>query len=65
MVWNLGRDLEHSRRAARRYRDAINAGQPALPRVRPDGRAIVAFFAADRGRSASVFATALACDPGF
>lgn len=60
----LGRDLEPRGEPLVVSPDAINAGQPALA-VRPDGRAIVAFFAADRGRSASVFATALACDPGF
>ncbi len=43
--------------------DTINAGQPAVA-VRPDGRSLVAFFAAERGRAASVYATPLMCDPG-
>ncbi|MBX3220118.1 MAG: hypothetical protein KF795_06325 [Labilithrix sp.] len=60
----LGRDLEPRGEPLVVSPDSINAGQPALA-VRPDGRAIVAFFAADRGRAASVFATPLACDPGF
>jgi len=60
----LGRDLDPRGEALVVSPESINAGQPALA-VRPDGRAIVAFFAADRGRSAAVFATPLACDPGF
>lgn len=60
----LGRDLDPRGEALVLSPESINAGQPALA-VRPDGRAIVAFFAADRGRSAAVFATPLACDPGF
>jgi hypothetical protein len=42
---------------------SINAGQPALS-VRPDGRALVAFFAAEKGHPTSVLATPLSCDPG-
>jgi hypothetical protein len=44
---------------------AMNAGQPALA-VRADGRALVVFFAAGKGRpgTAPVVATPLACDPG-
>jgi hypothetical protein len=43
--------------------DAVNAGQPVAA-VGPDGRVLVAFFAAERGRSLAVHATPLACDPG-
>lgn len=43
--------------------ESVNAGQPAVA-VRADGRALVAFFAADRGTSGSVHAMPLACDPG-
>ncbi|MDF2698025.1 MAG: Basic proline-rich protein, partial [Labilithrix sp.] len=59
----LGRDLEPRGEPLVVSPESVNAGQPALA-VRPDGRALVAFFAADRGRAASVFATSLACDPG-
>ena len=62
----LGRDLEPRGEPLVVSPDAINAGQPVAA-VRPDGRAIVAFFAADRGapRAGTVLATPLACDPGF
>jgi hypothetical protein len=40
-----------------------NAGQPAVA-IAADGRALVAFFAAERGRPASVHAVPLACDSG-
>ena len=43
--------------------ESVNAGQPVVA-VRADGRALVAFFAADRGPSGSVHVTPLACDPG-
>lgn len=42
--------------------EGINAGQPAAA-VAPDGRALVAFFAAGPAR-ASLLATPLVCDPG-
>jgi hypothetical protein len=42
--------------------ESVNAGQPVAA-VRADGRALVAFFAADHGRLPSVHATPLACDP--
>ncbi len=63
----LGRELEPRGEPLVVSPDSINAGQPVAA-VRPDGRAIVAFFAADRGsppRAATVFARPLACDPGF
>jgi hypothetical protein len=59
----LGRDLEPRGRPVVVSPEAVNAGQPSLA-VRADGRALIAFFAAARGRSPSVHATALACDPG-
>lgn len=43
--------------------EATNAGQPTAS-VRADGRGVVAFFAAERGRPASVLATPVVCDPG-
>jgi hypothetical protein len=59
----LGRGLEPRGDLIVVSPEGVNAGQPAIA-VRPDGRGVVAFFAADRGRAASVFATPLACDPG-
>jgi hypothetical protein len=45
--------------------ESVNAGQPVAA-VRSDGGALVAFFAAEKGGSATapVLATPLACDPG-
>jgi hypothetical protein len=60
----LGRDLAARGAPVVVSPASANAGQPVAA-VRSDGRALVAFFAADRGRAAaSVLATPLACDPG-
>ncbi|HVH41127.1 MAG TPA: hypothetical protein VM925_02255 [Labilithrix sp.] len=58
----LARDLEPRGETVVVSPESINAGQPAVA-VRPDGRAIVAFLAAEGGRTASVVATPLACFP--
>lgn len=60
----LGRDLSPRGDELVVSPESVNAGQPVVA-VRPDGRAIIAFFAADRGRPASVLAAPLSCDPGF
>jgi hypothetical protein len=59
----LGPDLEPRGEAIAVSPESTNAGQPVAA-VRADGRALVAFFAADRGRAPSVLATPLSCDPG-
>lgn len=59
----LSSELETRGEAITVSPESVNAGQPVAA-VRADGRALVAFFAADRGRLPSVHATALACDPG-
>ena len=63
VVQRLGRDLEPRGEPIVVSPDALNAGQPAAA-VGPDGRGLVAFFAAEHGRAASVLATPLTCDPG-
>jgi hypothetical protein len=60
VVRRLGRDLEPRGDAVVVSPDEINAGQPAAA-VASDGRALVAFFGAERGRPSSVLATPLAC----
>lgn len=60
----LGRDLAPRGDLVMVSPETMNAGQPVAA-VRSDGRALVAYFAADRGRSgAAVVATSLDCDPG-
>jgi hypothetical protein len=63
MVRRLGRDLEMRGEAVAVSPDAVNAGQPAMA-VAADGRALVAFFGAERGRPPSVLATPLSCSVG-
>ena len=63
VVQRLGRDLEPRGEPIVVSPDALNAGQPAAA-VGADGRGLVAFFAAERGRPVSVLATPVACDPG-
>ena len=63
VVQRLARDLEPRGEPIVVSPAALNAGQPAAA-VGADGRALVAFFGAERGRAASVLATALTCDPG-
>jgi len=62
-VRRLGRDLELLGDAVVVSPDAVNAGQPATA-VAVDGRALVAFFGAERGRPSSVIATPLSCSLG-
>jgi hypothetical protein len=63
VVRRLGRDLEPRGEPVLVSPDAINAGQPVAA-VAADGRGLVAFFGAERGRPSSVLATPLACDTG-
>jgi hypothetical protein len=63
VVRRLASDLEPRGEPLVVSPESVNAGQPVVA-VRADGRALVAFFAADRGRSGSVQAIPLACDPG-
>lgn len=63
LVRRLGRDLEPRGEPVFVSPDEVNAGQPVAA-VAWDGRAVVAFFGAERGRPASVLATPLACDTG-
>lgn len=60
MVRRLGRDLEPHGEPVVVSPDAVNAGQPATA-VAADGRALVAFFGAERGQPSSVLATPLSC----
>lgn len=63
VVQRLARDLEPRGEPFVVSPDALNAGQPAAA-VAADGRALVAFFGAERGGASSVLATPLTCDPG-
>jgi hypothetical protein len=63
VVRRLGRDLEPRGEPVLVSPDEINAGQPAAA-VAADGRGLVAFFGAERGRPSSVLATPLACATG-
>ncbi|MDB5214091.1 MAG: Basic proline-rich protein [Myxococcaceae bacterium] len=63
VVRRLGHDLEPRGEPVLVSPDELNAGQPAAA-VAPDGRALVAFFGAERGRPSSVLATPLACATG-
>jgi hypothetical protein len=62
VVLRLGRDLEPRGEPVVVSPDEVNAGQPAAA-VGADGRGLVAFFAAERGRPSSVLATPLSCNP--
>lgn len=62
VVQRLGRDLEPRGEPVLVSPDDLNAGQPAAA-AGPDGRALVAFFGAERGRPSRVLATPLACEP--
>ena len=63
VVRRLGHDLLPRGEPILVSPDELNAGQPATA-VGRDGRAVVAFFGAERGRPASVLATPLACAVG-
>ena len=63
VVRRLGHDLLPRGEPILVSPDDLNAGQPATA-VGRDGRAVVAFFGAERGRPASVLATPLACAVG-
>jgi len=62
LVLRLGRDLEPRGEPVVVSPDEVNAGQPAAA-VGADGRGLVAFFGAERGRPSSVIATPLSCNP--
>jgi hypothetical protein len=59
----LGRGLEPRGEPLVLTPETADAVQPVAA-VRPDGRVLVAFFTAERGRRTAVQATPLACDPG-
>lgn len=61
VVRRLARDLSPASDLVVLSPEGINAGQPALD-VHASGRALVAWFAVERGREASVQAAPLACD---
>jgi hypothetical protein len=63
VVRRLSQELELRGDALVVSPEAINSGQPTAA-VAADGRALVAFFGAERGRPASVLATPLACSLG-
>ncbi len=63
VVRRLAHDLEPRGEPLLVSPDDLNAGQPAAA-VAADGRALVAFFGAERGRPSSVLATPLACAIG-
>jgi len=62
MALRLGHDLEPRGEPFVVSPDEINAGQPAAA-VGADGRGLVAFFGAERGRPSSVLAMPLSCNP--
>lgn len=59
----LGRDLAARGEPLFVSPDKVNAGQPRAA-VAADGRGLVAFFTAERGRAPHVLAAGLACDSG-
>jgi hypothetical protein len=63
VVQRLGHGLEPRGDALVVSPEELNAGQPAAAAA-PDGRALVAFFGAERGRPSSVLVTPLACATG-
>jgi hypothetical protein len=63
MARRLGHDLEPRGEPLLVSPEQSNAGQPATA-VASDGRALVAFFGAERGHPPSVLATPLACAAG-
>jgi hypothetical protein len=61
VVRRLGADLSPLGDPLIASEEGLNAGQPIID-IRPDGRALVAWFAVTRGQPPSVRATPLVCD---